>query len=108
MIHNIPINILGTFGSWDVYGIQPKNWPLGGWSIIPMSESEKNFWGGNTKNICRILTEKPIIESLAIRIIIDHQNWKYNKNGNKEIKIKIEFMGDGEPSTFQNGVAWFE
>jgi hypothetical protein len=113
MAHYRPdtVKILGNTGSYDIWAIQPKEWQAGGWTIVAMSEDEKKFWSGNTQNICRLETGKDLIPSLAIRITFTEKSesgWKYNRYNNKEIKIKITFLGDCEPDTYTTGIAWFE
>lgn len=93
---------------YQVYAVQPRQWPCGGHTIFALEEWEQKYFNA-WSNGARIRTERPIIESLAVRIIIEKDEWQRAQySGVWEIKCKIEFFGDGSPSTFTTGRAFFE
>lgn len=92
---------------YNVYGIQPELWQAGGYTVFECDAFDKQYFGG--ENLCRVKTDRPIIESLAIRIHIrGNARIHYNRYGYNQIACQIEFLKDGEESDFTSGVAYIE
>ncbi len=95
----------------DVYAVQPKEWTSGGYRI--WQEAYDAVWTGR-EDVIRIETDRPIITSIAIAIKpIIGRDGEIKKSTNRytgitEVKIKIEFIRDGEDSEFSTGIAYCE
>ncbi len=72
--------------------VQPDNWPLSQ-RLLPSDWEAAQF---------RITTDQVVIPSLAVNIKVTGRTWQ-RRQGNYWVRVQIEFVGDGEPSTFHTG-----
>lgn len=86
--------------------IQPDSWGPGGWSLFDGDAFDKSYFGPDT---LRIETGQEIIPSLAVRVTVTgHKVIRYDNNGRAGYRCKIEFIGDGDPSTYTGGVVYLK
>jgi len=83
--------------------IQPNEWTMGGWSIFEGDSFDKQYFGNDT---LRIETGKDLIPTLAIKVKITGKKAKFDHKGRFGYTCKIEFLNDGEDSTFTNGIVY--
>lgn len=84
--------------------IQPDSWGPGGWSLFEGDAFDKEYFGPDT---LRIETGQVIIPSLAVRVTVTGRKvTRYDSKGKAGYRCKIEFIGDGEPSTYTGGTVY--
>ena len=91
----------------EVKAIQPELWPGGGWHISPIDEFSRawiNSIGRGWENCFWLETGLEPTPRVMIHITA-RPNKKYFRHSWWEQAISIEFLGDGEPSSFSGGVA---
>jgi hypothetical protein len=107
MFDNKTARIETSFGPIDVFGIEPRDWPTGGYRCEPGDATDVHFFGEGT---IRIETGQKVIPSLPIKITPRNpQRWTYSRYSNcRQMRVRIEFLADGEPSTFTPGIVYFQ
>jgi len=73
--------------------IKPDGWALG-------SKLEASDWDAAAFRIP--LNSAGPITSLAVNVIVTGRTWQ-RRNASYYVRVRIEFVGDGEPSTFTTG-----
>ena len=81
----------------DITAIYPDSWP--NWSFIKVDDCTytDNDWKG-----CDYRVSEGNSEGLAINVHITGKSSKWN-GSTFETRARIEFVGDGQPSTFAKG-----
>jgi len=72
--------------------VRPDEWNLG-------NRLEASDWEGGQ---FRLPTFNTLVKSLCVNITITGRSWQRTKDG-QCVRVQIEFVGDGEPSTFCSG-----
>jgi hypothetical protein len=76
--------------------IRPENWPFG--SRLIASDWDQAEFRLPRPNA---FPNDPI-QSLAVNIVITGRTWQ-RREGDYWLRVRIEFVGDGEPSAFAGG-----
>jgi hypothetical protein len=106
MRDNTTIRLETNFGPIDIFGIEPRDWNCGGYRLEPGDATDVHFFGEGT---IRIETGQKVIPSLPIKITPRNpQKWTYTRSGCRQMRVRIEFLADGEPSTFTPGIVYFQ
>jgi len=95
-------HIQHTLGSDRWCPLAPDGWksPAGSF-IVDGDKFDKEYFGEGT---IRIRTGQKVIPTLAIKVRPTGRKLQW-KNGWR-IRVQIEYLGDGEPSTFDGGWLW--
>jgi len=93
-----------NFDSRKFYPLSPDLWPVGGHELITPSDFDVEYFGRGT---VRIKTGQSIIPTLAIKIWITGRRSHWTSGPCRKIRVKVEFLKDGEPSDFTGGWLFF-
>jgi hypothetical protein len=83
------------------YPIQPDLWNVGGHQLITGDSFDVSYFGRGT---LRVVTGHETIKTLAIKIYVTgRKEIPTYTTGTNKIRVKIEFLKDGEDSEFSGG-----
>ena len=86
------------------YPASPEFWQGGGHRLVTASDYDIEYFGRGT---IRILTSQTVIPTLAIKIhVTGRKELLIRVYGTTKIKVKFEFLRDGESSEFSKGFVY--
>lgn len=96
-------------GQFEMYALKPAQWPSG---ERIFKDPKDEAWTHRT-DVLRVETGSSVIPSITVAVTPvlkdGHPVWKYCRIGRaKELKVKVEFINDGEPNEFVRGIAYCE
>lgn len=109
MSYTLKLSVLNKTSAQVGDQLYPDQWPSPGNLIAPDS-FDLQYFGGD---ILRVNTNQPVIPTLPVKVKITGRKavycWSFTPGKTTyKVRVKVEFVKDGEPSTFSGGWLFFQ